>query len=215
MKFIFIHIPKTAGTSFRLSLADEISSFWDYGANSLSTSDEIKSTVYSNDPGKLVEISKQNEVGFISGHFPALKYRSLFPEAKLLTFVREPVDRVISEYNHHVRLNGYTKPINTFCTSPAHKNRQFKCFSGLSVDDFYFVGLTERYSHSLTLFNDITGLGLEERKMNLAKNQARKPLEISRSDLDEKAIQLIEKENAEDIKLYTAIKEKFLAAHKA
>jgi len=215
MKFIFIHIPKTAGTSFRLSLAAKMSSFWDYGAKNLDTSDEIKLTVYSNAPEKLVEISKQNEVGFISGHFPALKYKRFFPEAKLLTFVREPIDRVISEYNHHVRLGGYTQSISAFCNIPVHKNRQFGFFSGLSVDDFYFVGLTERYSHSLDLFNDMTGLKLKERKMNFAKNQARKPLEISRGDLDKKTIQLIERENAEDMKLYTAIKEKFLAAHKA
>lgn len=214
MKYIFVHIPKTAGTSFRFSLADKLSSLWDYGADSPNTSDEIKSTIYSGQPNKLVELVEKEQVGFVSGHFPASKYKEIFPDAKLVAFVREPVDRVISEYNHHVRLGGYTQPIEVFCASPVHRNKQYGCFSGLSIDDFHFVGLTEKYAHSLSLFNDTTGLELQERRMNLAKNQERKSLEVSRSDLAESVIEHIKQENAEDMKLYAAVKEKFLAVPK-
>ncbi len=214
MQYIFVHIPKTAGTSFRFSLADKLSSLWDYGADSPNTSNEIKTTVYNDRPNELVEVAEKNKADFVSGHFPASKYKDIFPDAKLIAFVREPVARVISEYNHHVRLGGYTQSIEVFCASPIHKNKQYGCFSGLNIDDFYFVGLTEQYAHSLSIFNNMTGLELQERRMNFAKNQDRKSLEISREDLTEDVIEHIKRENTEDIKLYTAVRDKFLAVSK-
>ena len=77
MTFIFVHIPKTAGTSFRHSAAQSLKCVWDYGTNSPETSEIIKETVYSNRYEAFRDYLEREKVDLIAGHFPASKYMNI------------------------------------------------------------------------------------------------------------------------------------------
>lgn len=202
MTFIFVHIPKTAGTSFRTAAKQSLTCAWDYGLDSPETSDVIKETVYDKKPGALAEQISQRKIEFLSGHFIASKYHNLVPNGKLIGFVRDPVSRLISEYNHHVRHGGYKGSLEVFCSNAGHHNVQSKYFSGLSLDDFYFVGVTERYSESLELFNRSSDLSLPELKTNKAVDRSRDAREVSRSNISSALLQAIREQNRQDSMLY-------------
>ena len=185
MTYIFVHIPKTAGTSFRKAAKQSLKCAWDYGLGSPETSSFIRETMYADDRQAVAQKLADEGIDLISGHFSADKYRDLIPDSKLIAFVRDPVSRLISEYNHHVRHGGYKAPIETFCSNVGHQNTQSKCFSGLDISDFYFVGVTEMYSESLQSFNRLSGLSLEELKTNRAVEKKRCEGELSREERHE------------------------------
>ncbi|MEM7257484.1 MAG: sulfotransferase family 2 domain-containing protein [Pseudomonadota bacterium] len=152
---IYIHIPKTAGTSFRISAAayyGEDKVLYDYGADSDATSDALL-----NSEDLQHNIDKVREAGMrarmLGGHFSLPKYRDLFPESPVISFFRDPVDRVISEYVHFTNHHGYTGTLSDFYRSPRFQNRQHKSLGGAKPTDLDFYGLTERYPQSLEMFN--------------------------------------------------------------
>ena len=109
---IYLHIPKTAGTSFRKSAEQYFGPaqvLSDYGEQSSSTSEDIRSAVYAeNDLASLRETGLEKK--FLTGHFSMAKYREIFPDSPVVTFFRNPVDRVISEYVHFSSCLLYTSP---------------------------------------------------------------------------------------------------------
>ena len=78
---LFVHIPKTAGTSFRIAAQEYFgkkNTFYDYSSKSDETSKEIIDTVYSaKDPYKFYSMLSKHEHSFLSGHFPVLFYAML------------------------------------------------------------------------------------------------------------------------------------------
>ncbi len=101
--FFFIHIPKTAGTSFRLMLYDIFDQ-----KNIFPNLEDIQSN-----NGKYPKIQalkarskdKQNEIKILSGHFPHSN-GVIFPnKPKHLVFLRKPLNRAVSNLFHLQRLN--------------------------------------------------------------------------------------------------------------
>lgn len=184
---IFAHIPKTAGTSLRLSLEgivpkDEIA--MDYGRTSQQTSDLIRNTVYQEAEQ---EIARHiHAVQFIFGHFHDSSirlrgYRKLVPKAMLCTIMRDPIKRIISEYYHFRHYFGYQGTFDTFFRQTPFINRQSKSIDSIPLCAFAFVGVTEYYSESLKLFERISGLKLVENFVNF---RAKVDLDVSISQAD-------------------------------
>ena len=156
---IYLHIPKTAGTSFRIS-AEHYFGPWnvlnDYGEKSPNTSEDIISSFYSKkDLDTLSDKGLQKR--FLTGHFSLEKYQEVFPESPIVTFFRNPVDRVISEFVHFVNHHQYQGSLSEFYRSKQFQNRQARALSGAQPTDLDYFGITENYEASLTGFNQRYG----------------------------------------------------------
>lgn len=206
---IFLHIPKTAGTSFRIAAkayygANKI--LKDYGADSTVTSPQIKEHYYNNNNiQKLRVVAKKYEL--ITGHYPVAKYKDVFDGAPIVTFLRNPVERVISEYYHLCSSIGLTLSLREFYRKEVYQNRQTKLLEGASFKDFDFVGVTDLYELSLSLFNQKFGTSLEYLNMNRGTYREDITASVSKAEIDE-----IIKLNQSDIELYQSARCHLLSA---
>ena len=202
---IFIHIPKTAGTSFRNAASEiELRTLFDYGETNPDTSDIIKNSIYANDRRLLFDYVMANEIQFLGGH-EISDYLAMFSEIGLFcTFFREPIQRVISEYQHVVKYYDYPYSIETFCTDPISCNRQSQSINNMDLESFFFFGLTEDYKASLSLFNTLTGLYFPYIETNMGREKCEDKWHI-----DQNIIKLIKSHNRQDLLLYEKAKEMF------
>lgn len=196
---IYLHIPKTAGTSFRMSAEqyfgpDQVLN--DYGEESPNTSDDIKSAVYGNDdPAKLRKTGLEKK--FLTGHFSMAKYREIFPNSPVVTFFREPVDRVISEYVHFSSHYNFEGTLQEFYRKPHFQNRQARSMSGALPTDLDFYGITEDYQNSLEIFNTLYGTNFPMAKLNTGKYQG-----AAKSIASEEELSEIRELNSSDVEIY-------------
>lgn len=185
----FVHIPKTAGTSFRKSAESYFGSdhvVYDYSPNSVETSDLLRSTVYENgDVFEFGEALRAQRKKFLSGHVPAVKYVHLFGASQTVTFLRDPIQRVMSEYYHFVRHNGYEGDFPSFYRQPQFVNRLSKLLNRMPLEAFGVLGLTEAYEASLDILNDRFSTQIQHTVMNTGRQDRGKSYDIPQAQLDE------------------------------
>ena len=145
---ISIHIPKTAGSSFRNVLSQVYGNdliFWDYSDSN-----------HEYNLGS--ELPENTQV--IHGHFPAKKYNGHFPKAKRIVWLRHPIFRLVSEYFYaqkyvnrdnpnHVQLVDNNLSLLEFAHIEDLRNLLSKYLEGMQLEDFYFVGIQEFYDADL------------------------------------------------------------------
>ena len=222
---IFIHIPKTAGSTLGHPLHRQYS----------------RSEIFLIDgrnPKKSIEYFKSLPNGAksqylcISGHMPFGLHEFINGPAVYATILRDPISRVISLYNHHY-LNKIvlSKNMNLldFVSSDLSTeiyNDQTRRLSGKGDNDqvadktpidesifnvaitnmemfFPVVGLTEAFDESLLLMKDEFGWeNIYYTKRKVAKFRP------SHVELNSKIIDIISERNFYDIKLYIIAKQK-------
>ncbi len=203
---IYLHIPKTAGTSFRKSAEqyfgpDQVLN--DYGEKSSNTSEDIRSAFYdSNDIAALRKVGVKYK--FLTGHFSLAKYREIFPNSPIVTFFRNPVERVVSEYIHFTSHYGFIGDLREFYTRPQFQNRQHKAMSQCAPEDIDYFGITAEYHKSLQMFNQRYGTNFPLVKLNVGKYEG-----ITDSVASEAEIAEIEELNGKDVELYKSALECF------
>ena len=199
-----MHIPKTAGTSFRIAAEEYFgkqNTFYDYSKGSDETSELVLDTIYDeNDPYKLYSTLSKREHSFLSGHFPIVKYAVLYDTFNVVTFVREPVAQVLSHYNHYKNLHKYEKDLTDFVKEVRFRDIQTKNLHQKDLAFYGFIGITEEYNTSIDLFNSIYGTKLEYKHINVKNEDS-----LHTEDIDKKTIDLIRRLNAKDIELYEAV----------
>jgi hypothetical protein len=153
-----IHIPKTGGVSFRRILAQL------YQEDFL-----LKYWLMTDARGRTVASIPPN-TRCIHGHFAADVLLPSFPDTRLITWVRDPVERVASSYYHRLREPDWQHPITRelhqrklslveFAGLELMRNETARYFGSRKVKDFAFIGRMERYEESATRFLREFGFG--------------------------------------------------------
>jgi hypothetical protein len=199
----FTHIPKTAGTSFRLGVEDYLgqeSIIYDYGLKAKETSKLVRELMYGeiSDLWCFYKECHKQEIRFVGGHVGIGRFVSGFKIGNSVTFVREPLQRVVSEFQHFVRHYGYEGTMMDFCTRPVMQNRQSKLLEAVPLEAIGIIGLTERYEESIELINARFSWSVAVRADNKSHDHAdNKTHQLSESE--EKELRQL---NQKDIVLY-------------
>lgn len=217
----FIHIPKTAGTSFRQGAEQYFEHqycLFDYDTHPI-TSDLLKPNFDKNleqfnnhelllsesffpkthvdKAYRLKQIIDASNYGFYGGHIGFGKASVLCSPLQMVTFVRNPVQQVVSHYHHHFNQHGFKDKLTDFIKLPKFQNFQSRYLQGVLPELLGFVGITEYYDDSLQLINQTFAINIEHLKKNINEN-----IQQQANVIDADTLNLIEKHNAQDVKLY-------------
>lgn len=146
-----VHIPKTGGVSFRKILAQL------YGEDFL-----LKYWQMTDAYGRVVTKIPAH-VRCIHGHYSPEVLLPEFPNARLITWVRDPVERVVSSYFHRLREPDWQHPVTRelhekklslveFAALKLMRNEMARYIGGRQVEDFSFIGRVEAFDESLAWF---------------------------------------------------------------
>ena len=199
--FLFVHIPKTAGTSFRKSAEELYPTLGDYGNKSLHTSELIMEHCYQQPDMYTLKRAFEHDNQILSGHFLSQKYLDFVDTRRILSFVRDPFEQVVSHYNHCVTHLGYEGEFDAFIKLPKYCNVQSRYLNVLPVALFGFVGLTAKYDESLAFINQKFGLEVSFKQDNvgLEKTQVKETLTPEQCEV-------IATNNSLDVTLFNQVK---------
>lgn len=219
LQFVHIHIPKTAGTTFRSHCQSHLKLF--------SVHEDVDGMDYFSG---LAETAKRKLPDFfacdqaiLSGHY---RYRDICPiltdlpkTIGLTTFVRDPVKRIISDYVYstsevhpgHAEFISEIPNFERYLEIEAHANKHMSYLSPSPDEDleetlealytkFFFIGVSERYSVDMPIFFNRLGLTPPENHSANTSPDKQKAIE-----LNEKYRAHIQHCAAKDIALYNAI----------
>jgi hypothetical protein len=187
---VFVHIPKTAGTSFRAALIrslGEAAICLDYQSNGPSRN--VSGIVDAPLPNGSAsadfrERFDNNDYSVLSGHFPASRYCKAFSIDHYVAFVRDPIERSKSLYLHKQRKNNLDLSFTEFIEKSWVHNAQSKYVCNTPWPAYACIGVTERYEQSIGFINREFDSRFKVLKKNLAPAQANpRQLNISKSDI--------------------------------
>ena len=166
---VSLHLPKTAGTSFATSLASA------FGGGYRADYDDLPMQaprwgrrLQAIRAGGALRGSLPPAVRCVHGHFLPLKYRLALGRrpARYITWLRDPVERVVSHYHFWRRDYDGADPaqplrnrmlheqwsLERFALGPELRNVYSEYLWGFPVTAFAFIGITERYAADLAWF---------------------------------------------------------------
>jgi len=167
---ISMHLPKTGGSSFRQYLESI------YG-QSLRCLYSVEET----DPLKVDSLELPPDTRCLHGHFQADAFDRQLPGALKISWLRDPVERVVSSYfqfqrspesagesdfNARVFREGWS--LMDFARTEEMRDHVLWHFNAVPLDEFFFIGITERFDESLRLFCHLIGRPVPEG--NLTQN---------------------------------------------
>jgi len=196
---MFVHIPKTAGTSFKDAAIKYVGDSLvakHYGGGSLESTPWIIENLSDNkDYPALYRRLIVEKFQFFIGHMHAMPAALVVPIRQVATIMRSPTEQVLSHYNHHVRWLDYKGSVSDYINSKAFKNIQSRMLAPLPISLIGFIGITEDYNNSIDIFNRMYGYKFNALKSNV---NTIKDIEAPTDDI----IALMKKCNMTDMGLY-------------
>lgn len=189
LELVSVHIPKTAGTSFRQTLEAA------YGKKAILRLDQplIDPATVRVNTRRYEAANLPEGISVVHGHFNPLQARNRFPALArplLITWLRDPVERVISNYYYLEKrlreeldeegkdldiLSKMQRSLPEYARDEINRNRQSKFLEGVALEDFFFVGILEHYAADLAELGRKMGWEkAEENKVNVTASA--KPL---------------------------------------
>ena len=212
---VSVHIPKTAGSSFREGLerrlggrlladyedrplSDSISDRW----RRLKTRIEVRYRAHD----------LAAKYAAVHGHFIATKYLPLGDRAAFCAFFRNPVERLLSQYRFWSRTpdpqNTMWVEFDALRMTPAQfaalpgQRKLYRLFTGgLPMERFAFVGITEEYETSLRLFRAVFGIDVPSRRVNVDAQ--------TRESLDRREYEAVSAAQRTNSAIYDAARRRF------
>jgi hypothetical protein len=201
---ISLHIPKTGGTSFsdvlERAYPGQVAFF--YRDKNKLTHPKLRDHARLRDPELLTELAADG-IRVIHGHAPGGWLLKAAPDQRQYwTWVRDPVERVISAYYYLVQRGqrGRDRPgaekvagrtLEQYARTAQNQNIQSRVLNGMDLSRMGFVGVTERFDESLAM------LGLSQHLPPKPRNRNK-----TKPEVDPALKRLIAELNARDIALY-------------
>ena len=174
IKLLSIHIPKTAGSSFQKTLetiyGKDVFCRLDFTVQNDSGENNIiaKNQTRQEDLDSIISTgSLNNKIEVLHGHIHFQDFNSVFeshPDLKVITWLRHPVERVISNYNYlrarfeaestlspvaRKLFNRLVMSLLDFARLPRDIHMYRDYTTGKPLEDFDFIGITEDYDNDL------------------------------------------------------------------
>jgi hypothetical protein len=149
-RIVSVHVPKCAGTSFRHVLETI------YGPRLWPNYGRVFVREQAQ-PGCVPE-----DAVVIHGHFMADAFDEVLPRRRLITWVRHPVERVVSNYYHFLRspdmrddccrvLHEKGLTLTQFAELDWMRNEATRYLARKPLEEFAAVGIAERFADSLEI----------------------------------------------------------------
>lgn len=227
---IFLHIPKTAGSTINEVLKWKYKSSETFYMNGW----EMKKSILK---FKNLPHQKRDKIKLIVGHIPFGVHQALSNPSAYITMLRQPVDRVVSLYyyilrdpNHylHEQIISSQISLEDFVISrmtPELDNGQTRLLSGVGYDipfgrcteelrestitnlqnNFVFIGIQEKFNESILLLQKKVGIKVWPFYLSQNVSKSRLPT----TALADKVIEKVNKNNHLDQEIYEYARKSF------
>lgn len=212
----FAHIGKTGGTSVRHAAFDHFGedrciclyaegrsgntggAFETYTAAFEATGKARAATM------AVLNLIEEKRPAFFSTHNPM--FGRFIPPENTAAFFREPVDRIISNYNFWKNLGREVSAFEDYALSPEQANKQSTTVRNIDINEIAVVGITSEHEASISMINSRFGVQLPTLRSN---KTAWRPWKVKRSGLSHDLMRQIEDLNADDMAIYERAKIRF------
>ena len=203
----FVHIPKTAGVALVAAVNRQRRPYFNIFPAAYEDSPAAYWAAYDDAAERFLRAYPNRDAaggpGWFSGHLQRRQIDRILtemPDVKLVTYLREPVARVISDYRycltpaHPLResfVRQYPRLMDFVAAQP---NKQSKYIAGAAATSadavidfasrrFAFIGAVEAYEASNRVFASLLGLpSLEPRQVNVTLSIPANDIEVTEDD---------------------------------
>ena len=222
--WLFVHVPKTAGSSLSSEFSTELRPYYNLHIEHTDRSRSAKER-FDEKVAEFVEQSKARTFRSASGHIwqqHAQTIRKAMPGVRMVTLLREPAARVLSDYNYqrspmhplHEEVIARTPDFMSFAEQPGPRNRMARHLVPMAMirqerleeavehvrRTFAFIGLQERYDLYFRLLTLLTSGRVKEPGDKKRVNEAKE-----KSTLSDEQLARVRELNCVDFAIYDAV----------
>lgn len=221
---IFIHVGKTAGSSFREELADRFQPsenvFVDFSKVELPVTPEKYMAIMEANLADLSD-NRIHKCRMVSGHFSynQIARQHNLAQGRLITFIRNPISRLTSSYEYHGSaahpdrdtFKALYPTFRDYIQDPQNINAMYRQLTPANLDDgadaaewikqnYYWVGLQENYVASVKLLFAMNG-------MRFSPQYSLRKFDSNCTSFDASDIRLAEELNRIDLQIFNSFNE--------